>query len=84
VTPLIDPAWAHLAEQLRAVVTAHGKLPGPGITAANYPDVLAHGLSIEDVEAIARWWAGFVPLWRARQPEIQRYIERIKAISSRP
>jgi len=84
VAPLIDPAWAHLSEQIHAVVKAHGRLPGPGVAAANYPDVLAHSLDIEDVEAIARWWAGFVPLWRARQPEIQRYIERIKAISSRP
>ena len=35
VAPLIDPAWAHLSEQLHAVVKAHAKLPGPGVAAAN-------------------------------------------------
>jgi hypothetical protein len=79
VVPLIDPAWAHLAEQLRAVVAAHGKLPSPGVTAANYPECLGHSLTIDDVEAIARWWAGFLPLWRARQPELKRYLARITA-----
>jgi hypothetical protein len=79
VVPLIDPKWDYLSSSLDAIVTAHTKLPAPGIAAANFPERLAHGLDIEDVEAIARCWAGFVPLWRARQPAIQQYIARLQA-----
>lgn len=79
VVPLIDPKWEHLYGLMQAVVKSHGGLPAPGVAAANFPEPLAHSLDIEDVEAIARWWAGFVPLWRARQPEIQRYLARITA-----
>jgi hypothetical protein len=80
VAPLIDPAFAHLPEHLRAIVRAHSALPSAGVTAANFPEVLAHALTIEDVEAIAAWWVGFLPLWRARQPAIQRYQDRIRAV----
>jgi hypothetical protein len=81
VVPLIDPKWEHLYSLLQAVVKAHAGLPDPGVAAVNFPEVLAHSLAIEDVERVAKWWAGFVPLWRARQPAIQQYIARIKANS---
>jgi hypothetical protein len=79
VVPLIDPKWDYLSSNIDAVVKAHANLPAPGIAAANFPERLAHSLDIEDVEAIAKWWAGFVPLWRARQPAIQQYISRLQA-----
>lgn len=78
VSPLIDPKWQHLPEHFRAIVRAHGSLPEPRIAAENFPEVVAHALTLEDVEHIAAWWEGFLPLWRKRQPEIERYQARIR------
>jgi hypothetical protein len=79
VVPMIDPKWEHLPANIGAIVRAHANLPDPGVAAANFPECLGHTLDIRDVEAVIRWWQGFLPLWRARQPELKRYLERITA-----
>jgi hypothetical protein len=79
VVPLIDPKWEHLPSNISAIVRAHANLPHPGVAAQNFPECLGHSLDIADVEAIAKWWTGFLPLWHARQPELKRYLDRITA-----
>jgi hypothetical protein len=79
VVPMIDPKWEHLPANIGTIVRAHANLPAPGIAAANFPECLGHTLDIRDVEAVIRWWQGLLPLWRARQPELERYLARITA-----
>jgi hypothetical protein len=70
--------WDHLFILLKQVDEAIGKLPAPEVAAANFPISLAHGLPLQRVVEIKRWWLDFARFWEARDPEIQRNRQSVK------
>lgn len=64
--------WDFVYEHLKEIDRAIAELPEPDLAAANFPETLAHGLTVERCLEIQHWWLDFTRYWAARNPGIKR------------
>ena len=68
--------WDFIHTHLKEIDRAIEALPPPAVAAANFPQTLAHGMTVQRCLEIQRYWLEFTRLWSAREPEIRRYQQR--------
>jgi hypothetical protein len=64
--------WDFIYDRVKEIDRAIEALPEPDEAAANFPETLAHGLTVERCLEIQHWWLEFTRYWAARNPGIQR------------
>lgn len=64
--------WDFIYDHLKEIDRAIKALPEPDEAAANFPETLSHGLTVERCLEIQHWWLEFTRYWAARNPGIQR------------
>ncbi len=72
-----DSSHDYLFDAVRTIREQMARLPGPEEAAANYPKDFWHGLTAEDAEAVAQWWAEFARIWRAGKPARDAHKQRL-------